>query len=61
MIVKLINPINQLIQKRLNTLSYKRIADRLDNRYNISSANNYDSIFGLIPNNKLETSICSKV
>ena len=42
---------------KINNLSYKRMGDRLDNRYNISAVNNYDSIFGLIPNDKHETSL----
>ena len=43
--------------EKINCLSYKRIVDRLENKNNIPSANNYDSIFGLIPNEKNESSL----
>jgi hypothetical protein len=53
-----INKSNKSINlDKINALSYKRIGDRLDNRNNISSANNYDTIFGLIPNEKHESSL----
>ena len=40
---------------QINNLSYKRGYDKIDN--NLSVANNYESIFGLIPNEKNESSL----
>ena len=40
---------------KINNLSYKRLGERLDNKNNFSFAYNYDSIFGLIPNEKNES------
>ena len=53
-----INKSNKSINlDKINALSYRRIGDRLDNRNNISGVNNYDTIFGLIPNEKHESSL----
>ena len=41
---------------KINNLSYRRINDKIDNN-TFSVANNYESIFGLIPNEKNESSL----